>query len=209
MPNLVNIRRRTFVLGAATLAMTCGGQSDDSTTATTDTGDTTADPGTTAGDPTTEVPTTEAPTTTGSPTTVDPTTGTPTTGETTDATTGAGACVPVGLDTGYLVADFAVGACMASMENTDVYVLRDDAGFYAFRNKCTHDGCEVPCPIDGVITCPCHGSKFNLNGDVIGGPALTDLRHYLVTFECVGEDVKIYVDKDTVLDDRQTRAVPP
>jgi Rieske Fe-S protein len=203
VPNLFNIRRRKFVLGAATLAMTCGGEPDDSTTATSDTGNTTADPGTTAGDPTTVDPTTEA------PTTVDPTTGTPTTSDTTDTTTGAGVCMPVGLDTGYLVAEFAVGACMPSMLNADVYVMRDDAGFYAFRNKCTHDGCEVPCPVDGVIVCPCHGSTFNLNGDVTGGPALEDLRHYLVTFECVGDDVKIYVDKNTVLDDRQTRAVPP
>jgi Rieske Fe-S protein len=218
-PTLVPLRRRTFLLGAAALA--CGGPSD---TSDGDTGDTKATdaPGTSTGN---DAPTTGSAGSDGSTgpdgTTgpVDPSTTSTTstasstsTGDesTSTATTGTGeACTPSGADTGLLVADFTVGACVAAMNVADTLVLRDDQGFYAMTNRCTHDGCPVPCPVGGTITCPCHGSQFNANGDVLAGPALSDLRHYFVSFECVGDAVKIYVDKAVTLDDRTTRVLPP
>jgi Rieske Fe-S protein len=36
---------------------------------------------------------------------------------------------------------------------------------------CTHQGCTVNKVADGTIDCPCHGSKFNLDGSVANGPA--------------------------------------
>ena len=45
----------------------------------------------------------------------------------------------------------------------------------AFSSKCTHWGCEVPLPENGLITCPCHGSKFDMTGKVTHGPAKHDL----------------------------------
>jgi Rieske Fe-S protein len=41
----------------------------------------------------------------------------------------------------------------------------------AYSSKCTHFGCEVPLPENNVITCQCHGSKFDAGGKVIHGPA--------------------------------------
>lgn len=46
--------------------------------------------------------------------------------------------------------------------------------YYAIGNVCTHMSCTLT---DGtlngeVVTCPCHGSRFNIkNGAVVGGPA--------------------------------------
>ncbi len=43
---------------------------------------------------------------------------------------------------------------------------------------CTHAGCEVGLPRNGEIDCPCHGSKFSLDGSVIQGPAAKPLSSY-------------------------------
>lgn len=36
---------------------------------------------------------------------------------------------------------------------------------------CTHAGCTVAEVADGTINCPCHGSRYNLDGSVANGPA--------------------------------------
>lgn len=51
----------------------------------------------------------------------------------------------------------------------------------AFSSKCTHFGCEVPIPENNVITCQCHGSKFDAGGKVIHGPASKPLKPFAAT----------------------------
>ena len=54
----------------------------------------------------------------------------------------------------------------------DIVVTQPSAGvFKGFSAKCTHKGCMVDKVADGTIDCPCHGSKFNLDGSVANGPA--------------------------------------
>jgi Rieske Fe-S protein len=58
----------------------------------------------------------------------------------------------------------------------DIVVTQPTAGkFEAFSSVCTHAGCNVSEVADGLITCPCHGSKFNLDGTVSHGPAKSPL----------------------------------
>ncbi len=53
-----------------------------------------------------------------------------------------------------------------------VWVIRDDTGVYALWSRCTHLGCTPNWfPADQRFRCPCHGSNFNNQGDVIAGPA--------------------------------------
>jgi Rieske Fe-S protein len=54
-----------------------------------------------------------------------------------------------------------------------VVVTQPTAGEYkAFSSKCTHTGCAVKDISEGVIHCPCHGSKFSAtDGSVTAGPA--------------------------------------
>lgn len=55
----------------------------------------------------------------------------------------------------------------------DVVVTQPTPGeFKAFSATCTHQGCKVKEVADGLIDCPCHGSKFAIaDGSVKGGPA--------------------------------------
>jgi Rieske Fe-S protein len=54
---------------------------------------------------------------------------------------------------------------------------RDDGGqLHAVSAACTHMGCIVGWnETDRTWDCPCHGSRFELDGSVIHGPAVTPL----------------------------------
>ena len=55
--------------------------------------------------------------------------------------------------------------------------------FKGFSAKCTHAGCTVNKVADGTIDCPCHGSKFNLDGSVASGPAQKPLEVENITVQ--------------------------
>jgi Rieske Fe-S protein len=58
----------------------------------------------------------------------------------------------------------------------EVVVTQPTAGdFKGLSSKCTHKGCTVNKIADGTIDCPCHGSKYNLDGSVAHGPATEPL----------------------------------
>lgn len=57
-----------------------------------------------------------------------------------------------------------------------IVVTQPTAGtFKGFSAICTHKGCELSGVDGGTIDCPCHGSKFNLDGSVAQGPATSPL----------------------------------
>jgi cytochrome b6-f complex iron-sulfur subunit len=52
------------------------------------------------------------------------------------------------------------------------YVVGTSGGVYALSAVCTHLGCITRFLSDEkCIACPCHGSRFDLEGNVIHGPA--------------------------------------
>jgi Rieske Fe-S protein len=55
--------------------------------------------------------------------------------------------------------------------------------FKAFSTVCTHKGCDVSEVAGGTINCPCHGSKFNLDGSVANGPAAEPLKAKNISVE--------------------------
>ncbi|MEG8180313.1 Rieske (2Fe-2S) protein [Nocardia terpenica] len=58
----------------------------------------------------------------------------------------------------------------------DTVVTQPAAGtFLGFSAVCTHMGCTVGSVADGLIICPCHGSRFHLDGTVAQGPAARPL----------------------------------
>lgn len=58
----------------------------------------------------------------------------------------------------------------------DTVVTQPTAGvFEGFVARCTHAGCKLPTVNGGSLDCPCHGSRFGLDGAVLRGPAVTPL----------------------------------
>ena len=46
------------------------------------------------------------------------------------------------------------------------------SGFVAMHRRCVHLGCSVPwCDTSKWFECPCHGSKYSINGEYRSGPA--------------------------------------
>ena len=65
------------------------------------------------------------------------------------------------------------------------YLARlEDGGFLALSRKCTHLGCSVPwVEKEMKFACPCHGSAFDITGNVIEAPAPRPLDIYPITIE--------------------------
>lgn len=76
------------------------------------------------------------------------------------------------------------------------YLVRlEDGGFLALYRKCTHLGCAVPWDqASGQFVCPCHGSAFEQNGEVINPPAPRALDRFAVAIDDTGT---ITVDTST------------
>jgi cytochrome b6-f complex iron-sulfur subunit len=58
----------------------------------------------------------------------------------------------------------------------DVLLVRQGAELRAFSARCPHLGCRLSRVEAGALVCPCHGSRFDLDGHRLAGPAPTDLR---------------------------------
>ncbi len=56
------------------------------------------------------------------------------------------------------------------LDDKNVFIFADNDGLHAISNVCTHLGCIISA-VDWGFQCPCHGSKFDKSGKVIGGPA--------------------------------------
>jgi Rieske Fe-S protein len=57
-----------------------------------------------------------------------------------------------------------------------------DAGFTVIDGVCTHESCTITGVTSTQYVCPCHGSRYSLNGQVQQGPARSNLRQYASTF---------------------------
>jgi len=62
----------------------------------------------------------------------------------------------------------------------NLFVSRGEQGVFAVSAVCTHLGCIVA-PSPTGFDCPCHGSRFDAMGRVVGGPAPRGLDWLRVT----------------------------
>ncbi len=92
--------------------------------------------------------------------------------------------------------EFSIGSS-TFFPDSKFFVYKSSGGLYAISATCTHLGCIVSEEDDG-FSCPCHGSVFTKNGNVVGGPAPRGLPWYEVTLSPEGQ---VVVDRG--------RPVPP
>ena len=81
------------------------------------------------------------------------------------------------------------------MDEHNLFVYRDHEGIKAVSAVCTHLGCILEKGTDG-FECPCHGSCYNNDGEVLSGPAPRDLAWYQVSRTAEG---KIVVDPGKIV----------
>jgi Rieske Fe-S protein len=98
------------------------------------------------------------------------------------ATSSSGVVVPAG--------DVPVGGgAVTIIGDRKIVVTQPSAGTYqGFSAVCPHQGCTVSGVQDGAITCPCHGSRFDVStGAVLQGPAAAPLASIPVALQ--GDDI--------------------
>ena len=87
--------------------------------------------------------------------------------------------------------EYPPGARIA-METRRVCIVREGDKMAAISTTCTHLGCIVGLADTG-FACPCHGSRFDQDGNVTGGPAPKPLPWFKITRAPNGE---LEIDKD-------------
>jgi cytochrome b6-f complex iron-sulfur subunit len=100
------------------------------------------------------------------------------------------------------VADFPEGTVRFNAEQK-TYIIGTAAGVFALSAVCTHLGCITRHKSsEGVIACPCHGSVFDLEGNVLHGPAPQSLPWFEVRVDANGNlmvDTSVVVPHGKVL----------
>ena len=75
-----------------------------------------------------------------------------------------------------------------------IVVRASDTTVDALSSICTHAGCTVGYSKTRMdLSCPCHGSQFNLNGSVARGPAAFPLKTYTATLDAANNLVTIAI----------------
>lgn len=91
------------------------------------------------------------------------------------------------------VEEVDAGAVVDKTNTTESVIMfrdPDSAALIALNPMCTHQGCTVDFDADAKeLACPCHGSKFALDGAVTDGPA----EKPLPVFEVKEEDGLVLV----------------
>lgn len=83
------------------------------------------------------------------------------------------------------------------------YLVRlEDGGLLAIYRRCTHLGCAVPFDQSSrQFVCPCHGSAFTDEGDVLNQPATRPLDLFELTINAEGEiivDTQKPIERDQI-----------
>lgn len=76
-----------------------------------------------------------------------------------------------------------------SIPEIPALLIHAEGGFTALSLTCTHLGCTLEQDQTGFV-CPCHGSSFDADGNVIHGPAINALQVLRVE---VTNDGKIWI----------------
>lgn len=116
---------------------------------------------------------------------------------------------PPGLQVGPIQDFFSLGLHPFQAEQflESLLVGRDCGGIYALSAVCPHMGCTLALPeliSEEGVKCGCHGSSFDLLGQVTKGPAKKNLVPFAVALGCDG---LLYVNRNAPVDRGQRLVV--
>ncbi|NWF89599.1 MAG: ubiquinol-cytochrome c reductase iron-sulfur subunit [Ignavibacteriaceae bacterium] len=68
--------------------------------------------------------------------------------------------------------------------------VKDQTSIKFFSAKCSHLGCTIKNNIGDELICPCHGSRFDIIGNVLNGPAQKPLQQ--LNFKKNKSEITVY-----------------
>jgi cytochrome b6-f complex iron-sulfur subunit len=76
------------------------------------------------------------------------------------------------------------GGLVVESPDEQILLVRTGEQVKAYNAACTHQGTIVEAPVDGIATCPNHGSQFTMeDGSAVKGPATSPLAEVAVRVE--------------------------
>lgn len=76
------------------------------------------------------------------------------------------------------------------IDGQEVAVADCDGELKVFENICTHRQCPLEWNAEETVwDCPCHGSRFSADGEVIKGPAIAPLK--ALSYEVADGEIKL------------------
>ncbi|MFA3782666.1 ubiquinol-cytochrome c reductase iron-sulfur subunit [Melioribacteraceae bacterium 4301-Me] len=88
----------------------------------------------------------------------------------------------------YLPADLGNGIFFFN----SVIIIKEGEKISVYSSKCSHLGCKINKVENGKIVCPCHGSVYGLNGEVVKGPAVKPLKKLSINKEIESGRLFVY-----------------
>ena len=85
-----------------------------------------------------------------------------------------------------LPGEYPIGNEPIRVSGQNLYVLHDEEGYAVLGALCTHLGLRHRASGEG-FDCPCHGSRFTLDGRIVKGPAPSPLAWYEVSLAPDGQ----------------------
>lgn len=71
-------------------------------------------------------------------------------------------------------------------------IINQDEKTKVLSSHCTHLGCTINQTENNRLVCPCHGSEYDLNGNVLKGPAYRSLE--TIPSKIIADGTKIEIE---------------
>jgi len=86
-----------------------------------------------------------------------------------------------------------------------LFIVHDEKGFFSISARCPHLGCLVAWNRDhNMFLCPCHGGKFDAEGQIVAGPPPRPLDLFAIRLDDNGF---LVVDQDIII--KRTKGPAP
>lgn len=96
--------------------------------------------------------------------------------------TSASGALTLSVDAGSPLATVGSAALIQSSSGNYLVARTAQTTFVALTAICTHQTCTITNFSGSLYVCPCHGSEYNLSGQVVQGPAPQSLRQFATQF---------------------------